>query len=127
MRPAAAPASWHVVAMGAAKERWRFFALLAVALGSAADHVMPSVRETGRQRVDTLPEAVQNTIGGGIRADGLPAKLGVPADIGNAVALLCSRKQVDHGQILDVDGAPRSWMPPPLGIRNYPPQSARTA
>jgi NAD(P)-dependent dehydrogenase (short-subunit alcohol dehydrogenase family) len=55
--------------------------------------------------LNTLPEAVQNTIRSWHQSGWTPMrKLGVPADLGNAVALLCSAEASWITGILDVDG-----------------------
>ena len=101
--------SWQPwVAMGAAKAALevlcRYFA---VALGPrqiTVNAISPGWTEDSV--LNTLPEAVQSLIRNWHQGGWTPMRrLGIPADLGNAVALLCSAEASwITGQILDVDG-----------------------
>src|SRR5947207_3118906 len=100
--------SWQPwVAMGAAKAAMevlcRYFAV-ALARQITVNAVSP--RWTDDSVLNTLPEAVQNTIRNWQQAGWTPMRrLGLPADLGNAVTLLCSAEaNWITGQVLDVDG-----------------------
>ena len=79
--------------------------------------------------LNTLPEAAQNLIRSWHRGGWTPmGRLGTPADIGNAVALLCSQ-EADWitGQLIAVDGgAGLMDAALPLAIQQAVPQSAAT-
>jgi NAD(P)-dependent dehydrogenase (short-subunit alcohol dehydrogenase family) len=123
--------SWQPwVAMGAAKAALevlcRYFA---VALGPrqiTVNAVSPGW--TDDSVLNTLPEAVQNMIRNWHQGGWTPMRrLGMPSDLGNAVALLCSAEaNWITGQTVDVDGG-ASLMDAhlPLEIQQIP--AARSA
>lgn len=101
--------SWQPwVAMGAAKAALevlcRYFAVALAPRQITVNAVSPGW--TDDSVLNTLPEAVQNTIRNWQQAGWTPMRrLGMPADLGNAVALLCSAEASwITGQTLDVDG-----------------------
>ncbi len=101
--------SWQPwVAMGAAKAALevlcRYFAVALAPRQITVNAISPGWTEDSV--LNTLPEAVQNTIRSWHQSGWTPMrKLGIPADLGNAVALLCSAEASwITGQILDVDG-----------------------
>jgi len=101
--------SWQPwVAMGAAKAALevlcRYFAVALAPRQITVNAI--SAGWTEDSVLNTLPEAVQNTIRSWHQSGWTPMrKLGIPADLGNAVALLCSAEASwITGQILDVDG-----------------------
>lgn len=125
--------SWQPwVAMGAAKAALevlvRYFA---VALGPrqiTVNAVSPGWTEDSV--LNTLPEAVQNTIRSWHQDGWTPMRrLGIPADLGNAVVLLCSAEAGwITGQTLEVDGG-ASLMNAhlPLEIQQVPARGAHAA
>ena len=80
--------------------------------------------------LNSLPEAVQQTIRSWHQGGWTPmGRLGTPADIGNAVALLCSEEAGwITGQLIDVDGG-ASLMDAhlPLSIQQATPKTADAA
>jgi NAD(P)-dependent dehydrogenase (short-subunit alcohol dehydrogenase family) len=101
--------SWQPwVAMGAAKAALevlcRYFAVALAPRQITVNAISPGWTEDSV--LNTLPEAVQNTIRNWHQSGWTPmGKLGTPADLGNAVSLLCSAEaNWITGQILDVDG-----------------------
>src|SRR5437660_6448854 len=124
--------SWQPwVAMGAAKAALevlcRYFAV-ALARQITVNAVSP--RWTDDSVLNTLPEAVQNTIRNWQQAGWTPMRrLGLPADLGNAVTLLCSAEaNWITGQVLDVDGG-ASLMDAhlPLEVQQIPGKQAHAA
>jgi enoyl-[acyl-carrier protein] reductase III len=96
-----------VGAMGAAKAALevlcRYFAVALAPRQITVNAISPGWTEDSV--LNTLPEAVQNTIRSWHQSGWTPMrKLGVPADLGNAVALLCSAEASWITGILDVDG-----------------------
>ena len=101
--------SWQPwVAMGAAKAAMevlvRYFAVALASRHITVNAVSPGW--TDDSVLNTLPEAVQASIKNWHQAGWTPMhRIGVPADIGNAVALLCSPEaNWITGQTIDVDG-----------------------
>src|SRR5438874_815579 len=94
--------------MGAAKAALevlcRYFAVALAPRQITVNTVSPGW--TDDSVLNTLPEAVQNTIRNWQQAGWTPVRrLGLPADLGNAVTLLCSAEaNWITGQVLDVDG-----------------------
>jgi enoyl-[acyl-carrier protein] reductase III len=96
--------SWQPwVAMGAAKpgleSLCRYFAVALVYRGRRPGWTEDSV-------LNSLPDAMQDTVPAWHRHGWTPmGRLGTPADVGNAVALLCSEEAGwITGQLLAVDG-----------------------
>lgn len=125
--------SWQPwVAMGAAKAALevlcRYFAVALASRQITVNAVSPGW--TDDSVLNTLPEAVQGTIRNWQQAGWTPMRrLGLPADLGNAVALLCSAEaNWITGQVLDVDGG-ASLMDAhlPLEIQQLPAQQAHAA
>ena len=125
--------SWQPwVAMGAAKAAMevlcRYFAVALAARGITVNTISPGW--TDDSVLNTLPEAVQNTIKNWQQDGWTPMRrLGTPADIGNAVALLCSEEAGwITGQLIDVDGG-ASLMNAhmPLEIQQAVSKSAKAA
>jgi len=123
--------SWQPwVAMGAAKAALevlcRYFAVALAPRQITVNAISPGWTEDSV--LNTLPDAVQNSIRSWHQSGWTPMrKLGVPSDLGNAVALLCSAEaNWITGQILDVDGG-ASLMDAhlPLEIQQLP--AARSA
>src|ERR1700694_3143220 len=107
--PGGRTGSWQPwVAMGAAKAALevlcRYFAVALAPRQITVNAISPGWTEDSV--LNALPEAVQNTIRSWHQSGCTPMrKLGVPADLGNAVALLCSAEASwITGQTLDVDG-----------------------
>lgn len=107
--PGGRTGSWQPwVAMGAAKialeSLCRYFAVSLAKRGITVNAVSPGWIEDSV--LNTLPEAAQNMIRDWHRGGWTPmGRLGTPADIGNAVALLCSDEAAwITGQTLAVDG-----------------------
>lgn len=101
--------SWQPwVAMGAAKSAMeslsRYFAVALADRGITVNTISPGWIEDSV--LNTLPEAVVNTIRDWHKQGWTPmGRLGTPADIGNAVALLCSEEAGwITGQLIAVDG-----------------------
>jgi enoyl-[acyl-carrier protein] reductase III len=101
--------SWQPwVAMGAAKAAMevlvRYFAVALASRGITVNSISPGWIEDSV--LNSLPDAVQETIRNWQRDGWTPmGRLGTPADIGNAVSLLCSPDAGwITGQLIDVDG-----------------------
>ena len=101
--------SWQPwVAMGAAKAGLevlcRYFAVALASRGITVNALSPGWIEDSV--LNSLPEAVQNSVRNWHQGGWTPmGRLGTPADIGNAVALLCSEEASwITGQLIDVDG-----------------------
>jgi NAD(P)-dependent dehydrogenase (short-subunit alcohol dehydrogenase family) len=101
--------SWQPwVAMGAAKAAMevlvRYFAVALAQRGITVNSVSPGWIDDSI--VTSLPQAVQDTIRSWQEQGWTPmGRLGTPADIGNAVSLLCSADSAwITGQLIDVDG-----------------------
>jgi enoyl-[acyl-carrier protein] reductase III len=118
--------SWQPwVAMGAAKAAMevlcRYFAVALASRRITVNTLSPGWIEDSV--LNSLPEAVQETIRSWHRGGWTPmGRLGTPADIGNAVALLCSDEAGwITGQLIDVDGG-ASLMDAhlPLSIQQVP-------
>jgi len=120
------------VAMGAAKAALevlcRYFAVALAPRQITVNTVSPGW--TDDSVLNTLPEAVQNTIRNWQQAGWTPVRrLGLPADLGNAVTLLCSAEaNWITGQVLDVDGG-ASLMDAhlPLEVQQIPGKQAHAA
>jgi NAD(P)-dependent dehydrogenase (short-subunit alcohol dehydrogenase family) len=101
--------SWQPwVAMGAAKSAMeslcRYFAVALAERGITVNAISPGWIEDSV--LNTLPEAVQTSIRNWHETGWTPmGRLGTPADIGNAVTLLCSEEAGwITGQLIAVDG-----------------------
>jgi NAD(P)-dependent dehydrogenase (short-subunit alcohol dehydrogenase family) len=101
--------SWQPwVAMGAAKAAMevltRYFAVALAPRGITVNTISPGWIEDSV--LNSLPAAVQDEIRDWHKGGWTPmGRLGTPADIGNAVALLCSEEAGwITGQLIDVDG-----------------------
>jgi NAD(P)-dependent dehydrogenase (short-subunit alcohol dehydrogenase family) len=125
--------SWQPwVAMGAAKSALevlvRYFAVALARRGITVNTISPGWIEDSV--LNSLPEAVQNIIRDWHKGGWTPmGRLGTPADIGNAVSLLCSDEAGwITGQLIDVDGG-ASLMNAhlPLEIQESAPKSAKAA
>jgi NAD(P)-dependent dehydrogenase (short-subunit alcohol dehydrogenase family) len=125
--------SWQPwVAMGAAKSALevlvRYFAVALARRGITVNTISPGWIEDSV--LNSLPEAVQNIIRDWHKGGWTPmGRLGTPADIGNAVSLLCSDEASwITGQLIDVDGG-ASLMDAhlPLEIQESAPKSAKAA
>src|SRR3989454_10787206 len=98
--------SW--VGMGAAKAALevlvRYFAVALARQGITVNTISPGWIEDSV--LNSLPEAVQDTIRNWHKDGWTPmGRIGTPADIGNAVSLLCSEEaNWITGQLIDVDG-----------------------
>lgn len=125
--------SWQPwVAMGAAKSALevlcRYFAVALAPRGITVNALSPGWIEDSV--LNSLPDAAQNAIrewhGSGWTPMG---RLGTPADIGNAVALLCSAEASwITGQLINVDGgAGLMDAHLPLEVQQAVPRSAATA
>jgi len=120
--------SWQPwVAMGAAKAALevlcRYFAVALAPRQITVNAVSPGW--TDDSVFNTLPQAAQSMIRNWHEAGWTPMRrLGTPADLGNAVALLCSSEaNWITGQILDVDGgAALMDAHLPLEIQRIPPK-----
>ena len=119
--------SWQPwVAMGAAKTALdvlcRYFAVALAPRGITVNSISPGWTEDSV--LNSLPDPVQKMIRDWNQAGWTPMRrLGTPADIGNAVRLLCSDDaNWITGQVIDVDGG-ASLMNPhmPLEIQQLPP------
>ena len=124
--------SWQPwVAMGAAKAAMevltRYFAVALACKGITVNTISPGWIEDSV--LNSLPEAVQDAVRNWHRNGWTPmGRLGTPADIGNAVSLLCSDEAGwITGQLIDVDGG-ASLMDAhlPLEIQAVP-KGAKTA
>ena len=124
--------SWQPwVAMGAAKSAMeclcRYFAVALARRRITVNAISPGWIEDSV--LNTLPEAAQNLIRNWHQGGWTPmGRLGTPADIGNAVALLCSEEAGwITGQLIAVDGgAGLMDAALPLEIQQAVPQSAAT-
>jgi enoyl-[acyl-carrier protein] reductase III len=101
--------SWQPwVAMGAAKAAMevlvRYFAVALAGRGITVNSISPGWVEDSV--LNTLPDVVQQTIRDWNQNGWTPmGRLGTPADVGNAVSLLCSPEAAwITGQLIDVDG-----------------------
>ena len=101
--------SWQPwVAMGAAKAAMevlvRYFAVALASRGITVNTISPGWIEDSV--LNSLPEAFQNGLRDWQERGWTPmGRLGTPADIGNAVALICSEQAAwITGQLIDVDG-----------------------
>jgi len=131
--PGGRSGSWQPwVAMGAAKAAMevlcRYFAVALAPRQITVNAVSPGW--TDDSVLNSLPETVQNTVRNWQEAGWTPMRrLGLPADAGNAVALLCSADAGwITGQTLDVDGG-ASLMDAhlPLEIQQIPAKQAQRA
>lgn len=107
--PGGRTGSWQPwVAMGAAKSALeslcRYFAVALARRGITVNAISPGWTEDSV--LNTLPEAAQNLIRSWHHGGWTPmGRLGTPADIGNAVVLLCSEEAGwITGQVIAVDG-----------------------
>ena len=125
--------SWQPwVAMGAAKAAMevlcRYFAVALAGRGITVNTISPVW--TDDSVLNTLPDAVQTTIKNWQQDGWTPMRrLGTPADIGNAVALLCSEEAGwITGQLIHADGG-ASLMDAhlPLEIQQAVSKSAKAA
>ena len=125
--------SWQPwVAMGAAKAALevlcRYFAVALAGRGITVNALSPGWVEDSV--LNSLPEAVQKSVRDWNQGGWTPmGRLGTPADIGNAVALLCSEDaNWITGQVIDVDGG-ASLMNShiPLDIQQAVPSRAKAA
>jgi NAD(P)-dependent dehydrogenase (short-subunit alcohol dehydrogenase family) len=124
--------SWQPwVAMGAAKSAMeclcRYFAVALARRKITVNAISPGWIEDSV--LNTLPEAAQNLIRSWHQGGWTPmGRLGTPADIGNAVALLCSEEAGwITGQLIAVDGgAGLMDAALPLEIQQAVPPSAKT-
>jgi NAD(P)-dependent dehydrogenase (short-subunit alcohol dehydrogenase family) len=125
--------SWQPwVAMGAAKAAMevlcRYFAVALAGRGITVNTISPGWVDDSV--LNSLPEAVQDTIKSWQQEGWTPMRrLGTPADIGNAVALLCSEEAGwITGQLINVDGG-ASLMDAhlPLEIQQAVPREAKAA
>lgn len=125
--------SWQPwVAMGAGKAAMevlcRYFAVALAPRGITVNALSPGWIEDSV--LNSLPEAMQQTIRSWHQDGWTPmGRLGTPADIGNAVALLCSEEAGwITGQLIDVDGG-ASLMDAhlPLSIQQVPTKAAEAA
>ena len=127
--------SWQPwVAMGAAKSAMevlcRYFAVALAARGITVNAISPGWVEDSV--LNTLPQPVQHAIRDWNVTGWTPmGRLGTPADIGNAVALLCSEQaSFITGQTLAVDGGASLMspaMPPEIQQAPRPVAKAKTA
>lgn len=129
--PGGRTGSWQSwVAMGAAKSALealcRYFAVALAQRQITVNAISPGWIEDSV--LNTLPEAVQNLIRNWHQGGWTPmGRLGTPADIGNAVALLCSQEAGwITGQLIAVDGG-SSLMDShlPLEIQQAVPRAAQ--
>lgn len=131
--PGGRSGSWQPwVAMGAAKAALevlcRYFAVALAPRQITVNAVSPGW--TDDSVFNTLPQAAQNMIRSWHEAGWTPMRrLGTPADLGNAVALLCSSEaNWITGQTLDVDGgAALMDAHLPLEIQQIPAKQGRAA
>src|SRR5437867_9871186 len=107
--PGGRTGSWQPwVGMGAAKSAMeslcRYFAVALAKRGITVNAISPGWIEDSV--LNTLPDAVQEMVRTWHRGGWTPmGRLGTPADIGNAVALLCSEEAGwITGQVIAVDG-----------------------
>jgi len=118
--PGGRTGSWQPwVAMGAAKialeSLCRYFAVALAKRGITVNAISPGWIEDSV--LNTLPQDVQQKIRAWHEGGWTPmGRLGTPADIGNAVALLCSEEaNWITGQLIAVDGG-ASLMDPSLPL-----------
>ena len=131
--PGGRSGSWQPwVAMGAAKAALevlcRYFAVALAPRQITVNAVSPGW--TDDSVFNTLPEAAQSMIRNWQEAGWTPMRrLGTPADLGNAVALLCSpAANWITGQTLDVDGgAALMDAHLPLEVQQVPAKQAHAA
>jgi NAD(P)-dependent dehydrogenase (short-subunit alcohol dehydrogenase family) len=125
--------SWQPwVAMGAAKAAMevlcRYFAVALAHRHITVNTLSPGWIEDSV--LNSLPEPVQETIRSWHQGGWTPmGRLGTPADVGNAVALLCAEEAGwITGQLIDVDGG-ASLMDAhlPLSIQEAAPKAAKAA
>jgi NAD(P)-dependent dehydrogenase (short-subunit alcohol dehydrogenase family) len=127
--------SWQPwVAMGAAKAALevltRYFAVALASRGITVNTISPGWVEDSV--LNSLPAAVQDAVRNWHRSGWTPmgkGRLGTPADIGKAVALLCSEEAGwITGQLIDVDGG-ASLMDAhlPLEIQHAVPSATKPA
>ncbi len=125
--------SWQPwVAMGAAKAAMevlvRYFAVALASRGITVNSLSPGWIEDSV--LNSLPDAVQQAVRDWHQGGWTPmGRLGTPADIGNAVALLCSSEASwITGQLINVDGG-ASLMDAhlPLEIQQSSPQRSQVA
>ena len=125
--------SWQPwVAMGAAKAAMevlcRYFAVALARRRITVNTISPGWIEDSV--LNSLPEAMQETIRSWQKEGWTPmGRMGTPADIGNAVALLCSAEaEWITGQLIEVDGG-ASLMDShlPLSIQQSAPRAAEAA
>jgi len=125
--------SWQPwVAMGAAKSAMevlvRYFAVALAHRGITVNSISPGWVEDSV--LNTLPDAVQQAVRDWNQNGWTPMRrLGTPADIGNAVSLLCSPEAGwITGQLIDVDGG-ASLMNAhmPLEIQQVQPRNSEAA
>jgi enoyl-[acyl-carrier protein] reductase III len=107
--PGGRTGSWQPwIAMGAAKAAMesmvRYFAVALAGRGITVNAVSPGFTEDSV--LNSLPSEAQDMIRGWHESGWTPMRrLGTPADVGNAVALLCSEEAGwITGQTIDVDG-----------------------
>ena len=125
--------SWQPwVAMGAAKAAMevlvRYFAVALAHRGITVNSISPGWVDDSV--LNSLPDAVQQAIRDWQQDGWTPMRrLGTPADIGNAVSLLCSPEAAwITGQLIDVDGgASLMNAHAPLEIQQAVPQESRAA
>src|ERR1700740_1398352 len=118
--------SWQPwVAMGAAKAAMeslvRYFAVALAGRGITVNSISP--RWVEDSVLNSLPEVFQTGLREWQERGWTPMRrLGTPADIGNAVALICSQEAGwITGQLIDVDGgASLVGGHPPLGFTGIP-------
>lgn len=129
--PGGRTGSWQPwVAMGAAKSALeslcRYFAVALARRGITVNAISPGWIEDSV--LNTLPEAAQSLIRSWHQGGWTPmGRLGTPADIGNAVVLLCSEEASwITGQVIAVDGG-SSLMDAhlPLEIQQAAPRTAQ--
>jgi NAD(P)-dependent dehydrogenase (short-subunit alcohol dehydrogenase family) len=108
-RPGGATASWQpYIAQGSAKAALeslvRYFAVALAGRGITVNAISPGITEDSI--LNSFPQAAQDGIRAWHLAGWTPmGRLGTPADIGNAVALLCSEEAGwIAGQVIAVDG-----------------------
>ena len=125
--------SWQPwVAMGAAKAAMevlvRYFAVALADRGITVNSISPGWVDDSV--LNSLPDAVQQAVRDWNQNGWTPmGRLGTPADIGNAVSLLCSPEAGwITGQLIDVDGgASLMNSHAPLEIQQSRPQKSRAA
>jgi NAD(P)-dependent dehydrogenase (short-subunit alcohol dehydrogenase family) len=128
--------SWQPwVAMGAAKAAMevltRYFAVALWGRGITVNTISPGwIEDRVLNSLPSLPSSVQDGIRDWHKGGWTPmGRLGTPADVGNAVALLCAEEaNWITGQLIDVDGG-ASLMDAhlPLEIQQAVPRVAKAA